>query len=391
MLAICSDLDETPDKNSYFELMRFLNTAEETACGSGVDLEIGNSIYFSMPKGQFSYWNTDEDGRQKIHALIHSGHIDCLHSFGDLLSTRKEVAEALVALDKNGCKLKVWVDHAVAPTNFGPDIMQGHGDEVGHPAYHADLTYDYGIRYVWTGRVTSVIGQDRPFSLRGIANWKHPQKSIDTLLREEFKHILGRFKPYRYAMHVKNNLISKFYLRDGRQLTGFCRCNPHWGGISSCDRGDGIHEVLTKKFLERLIERQGMCILYTHLGKNSQNDSEPIMGHKAVAAFRLLYEYYHEKKILVTTTRKMLDYISMRDTTQVMVGNGSLAGGMSVNIKTPLGGKMELMLDGLSLQVPEKCNEITINGMSEVRYNSHVCNESKIISIPWSKLSFPQL
>lgn len=31
MLAICSDLDETPDRSVYWEIMRFLNTTEKTA------------------------------------------------------------------------------------------------------------------------------------------------------------------------------------------------------------------------------------------------------------------------------------------------------------------------------------------------------------------------
>lgn len=39
MLAICSDLDETPDRLVYWEIMRFLNTTEETAMGPGEELE----------------------------------------------------------------------------------------------------------------------------------------------------------------------------------------------------------------------------------------------------------------------------------------------------------------------------------------------------------------
>lgn len=267
MLAICSDLDETPDEKAYFELMRFLNTAEDTSCGKGINLEIGNSIYFSMPKGQFSYWNTDDAGRNKIHTLIRSGHIDCLHSLGDLIDTRKEVVTAFDALERNGCKLNVWVDHAVAPTNFGADIMHGHGDDIKHSAYHADLALKHGIRYVWTGRVTSVIGQDRPFSLRGIANWRYPVQSLDTLLREYVKHVIGHFKPYKYAMHVKNDLTGPYCLRDGQMVTSFLRCNPHWGGISSYDRGDGIHEIFTIKFFERLIARRGCAFFILILEK----------------------------------------------------------------------------------------------------------------------------
>src|SRR5262245_38924678 len=78
-LAICSDLDETPTAADYFEMTRFLNTADATRLGRGVNLEVGNTIYFDMPDSQFSYWNGDAAARARVRALIASGHIDCLH------------------------------------------------------------------------------------------------------------------------------------------------------------------------------------------------------------------------------------------------------------------------------------------------------------------------
>src|SRR5205807_3651475 len=80
MMAICSDLDETPNWNVYREIMRFLNTTEPTPMGLGVGLEVGNSIYFMMPTDQYSYFGTDEFGRAMARSFMHSGHIDCLHS-----------------------------------------------------------------------------------------------------------------------------------------------------------------------------------------------------------------------------------------------------------------------------------------------------------------------
>jgi len=94
MLAICSDLDETPDRRTYWEIMRFLNTTLPTPIGRGVGLEVGNSIYFDMPADQFAYWTTDDAGRDMIRSLIRTGHIDCLHSYGDLAGTRKDAIRA---------------------------------------------------------------------------------------------------------------------------------------------------------------------------------------------------------------------------------------------------------------------------------------------------------
>src|SRR5262245_45479097 len=110
-LAICSDLDETPTAGDYFDMMRLLNTTEPTRLGRGVGLEVGNSIYFDMPPSQFSYWNADDRARASVRALIQSGHVDCLHSFGDLATTRTHAGRALDELARHDCALKVWIDH----------------------------------------------------------------------------------------------------------------------------------------------------------------------------------------------------------------------------------------------------------------------------------------
>jgi len=308
LLAICSDLDETPDAETYFELMRFLNTTQETSMGPGVGLEVGNTIYFDMPPGHFSYWNTTEENREKIRALIRSGHIDCLHSFGDLATTRAHAARALEDLERHQCHIKVWVDHAQAITNFGADIMQGKGDERGHVAYHADLTTSYGIRHVWRGRVSSVIGQNLPFSPGGLFRARTPLASAKTIAVETAKHLLARAGNQKYALHATNRLMTPATLRDGSPVQEFLRCDPFRGGISRADRGDKIHEVLTETFLERLASRGGPCILYTHLGKLDRNAHPRRFSPEAVAAFRLLADYQRRGRIHVTTTARLLEF-----------------------------------------------------------------------------------
>ncbi|RYH00178.1 MAG: hypothetical protein EON58_01205 [Alphaproteobacteria bacterium] len=307
-LAICSDLDETPDAATYFELMRFLNTTEETIMGPGVGLEVGNTIYFDMAPGQLSYWNASEVDREKFRALIHSGHIDCLHSFGDLATSRSHAGRALDELVKYGCRIPIWIDHAQAVTNFGADIMQGMGDVPGHPAYHADLTMGYGIRHVWRGRTTSVIGQDRPFSLCSIVNFTHPVASVRTVAKEAAKQLLARRGHPKYSPQAGNRLVVPGELRNGTPIREFIRSNPSWGGVSCHDRGDGIHHVLTPRFLDRLSARGGPCILYTHLGKLNRGETTHCFPPVVVNAFRLLAEYQRSGKIKVTTTARLLDH-----------------------------------------------------------------------------------
>jgi hypothetical protein len=386
MLAICSDLDETASAEVYRQQMRFLNTREKTSMGEGIGLEVGNSIYFDMPPNQFAYWNTDDAGREMVRALIRSGHIDCLHSFGDLATTRAHAERALKELDRHRLSLRIWIDHAIAPTNFGADIMEGHGDEVRHPAYHADLTLAHGISYVWRGRVTSIVGQDQPVRL---ADWKNnfvPDASLRTKSKEVAKQMLARLGHAKYRLHSGNRIAEPSTLRDGSSITEFLRCQPHPEGVDACDTGAGIAEVLTANFLDRLVERNGACILYTHLGK--------LAGHQhfdetAVRSFRLLSRYQHDGQILVTTTRRHLDYscahsrlqwtVSSEGTSTIIHLNGGIDAtelqGLTFYADNPAA--VQIRLDDIT---PLPC---VVNPPDETRRAS--------VSLPWSRLDFPQL
>jgi hypothetical protein len=387
MLAICSDLDGTPDRRQYWQQLQFLNTRATTSMGEGLGLEVGNTIYFDMPPDEFAYWNTDDAGREMIRDLIRSGHIDCLHSYGDLATTRAHAAKVLNELSQHSLSLKVWIDHRVAPTNFGADIMRGHGDEVRHPAYHADLTLEYGIRYLWRGRVTSVIGQDQPTSLSGLWKRSRPALSGRTLLKEAVKQILGRAGHRKYSFHARNQTIAPAILRDGRGVTEFLRCNPHPFGVDVAATGCGIGEVLTPRFLDRLVQRNGSCILYTHLGKLGENGQR--FNREAINAFRLLARYQQEGQILVTTTRRLLDF---RYALQQVTCNASTQGKRTVvKLEAPLSRRE---LDGLTFYVAEPDNtEIRLNRTETVATVVNAPDESGrgSISIPWSSLTFPQL
>ena len=394
MLAVCSDLDETPDRGAYWEIVRFLNSTATTAMGPGLGLEVGNTIYFDMPPGQFSYWNTDDAGREMVRALIRSGHIDCLHSYGDLATTRAHAGRALDELARHDCRLEVWIDHAIAPTNFGADIMRGHGDEPGHEAYHADLTCGYGVKYVWRGRVTSMIGQDVPPSLGGIFTARHPAASARTLAKEAAKRVLARCGNERYAMHGPNCVLREVRLRDGRPVIEFLRCDPYWGGVGDGATPQRLSEVLTRPFLDRLVAREGVCILYTHLGK--VRDRRGILPPAARDALRLLAEYYHDGWILVTTTRRLLGYC--RAVREVVLRAEDDGRSVDVVIEWPDGaderggGSRPADLDGLTWCLPpdrqvrawwrgRQLEDVTINPPDHTGRAS--------ASLAWRRLAFP--
>lgn len=393
MLAVCSDLDETPDARTYLEIMRFLNTREKTTMGPGVDLEVANSIYFDMPSDQFSYWNTNDAGREMVHTLIRSGHIDCLHSYGDLAESRRHAGAAIDALARHDCRLPVWVDHAIAPSNFGADIMRGRGDLPHADVYHADLTCGQGVRYVWRGRVTSIIGQDRPRSLRRLFNATHPIRSTRTIAKESIKGALARFGNEKYAMHASNDLLRATTLRDGQRVIEFLRSNPYWGGVENADTAAGIPDILTKSMLDRLIQRGGTCVFYTHLGKKLPAGAP--FDERVITTFRRIAEYQHSGTLLVCSTRRLLDFRLLLRLITVRVEDS--ADGIRIELqRAPAfhGVPVRPPIDGLTIYVSaRRVVEIRLEGEQLTGWvrnpADHTMRES--VSIPWQRLEFPDL
>jgi hypothetical protein len=387
-LAICSDLDETADLEVYVETLRFLNGERATRFGDGVDLEVGNTIYFDMPPGHFSYWNTTDRGRAMIRELIRSGHIDCLHSFGDLAATRAHAARALDELSRHDCRLQVWIDHAVAPSNFGADIMRGQGDVAGSPVFHADLTCSFGIEYVWRGRVTSVAGQGVARQLRGIATRKHPVVSTLTVLKEACKGAVGSAVSGKYEMHATNAVLRAVALRSGHRVYEFLRCNPHSRGVSCGETASGIAEVLVDSTLQRLVDRGGFCVLYTHLGKGA-DPRHPISSASA-AAFRRLASYSSGDRILVTTTRRLLGYcraVEEIDWSASMRGDW-----LRIDVSTGSPAVPRSDLEGLTFYVPDPDRAIVlVDGIPQtIQSNPRDQTGRFSVSLPRRRLTFPK-
>ncbi len=383
-LAICSDLDETPDIDVYLESMRFLNTTRSTRMGPGVGLEVGNSLYFDMPAGQLSYWGTDDSGRAALRELLRSGHIDCLHSYGDLATTRAHAGRAVEELARHDCRPQVWIDHATAVSNFGADIMCGQGDLPGSQAYHADLTCGLGVRYVWRGRVTSVIGQDVRRSLGGIVTGAHAASSVKSWAKEWTKGMLGRAGSAKYALHPPNALLRPARLRDGRAVYEFLRSNPHWGGVSSADNATGLADVLTPRMLDRLEARGGGMILYTHLGKI--RDAREPFAAPTRAALAGLAERARSGRILVTTTRRLLGYCHARDALRARTSPD----GQGVDVEVE--GVEAADLAGLCFPVIDAAQaRVRVNGraVDELRRHPAAAGEGGSVSVPWKALEYP--
>ncbi|MFT6984893.1 MAG: hypothetical protein ACJAT7_000694 [Psychromonas sp.] len=388
MLAICSDLDETPNKEIYFETARYLNTTEETLLGKGVGLEVGNTIYFDMPAHNFSYTNSDDDGRRKVQQLIQSGHIDCLHSFGDFVTSREQINKYWSSIRQGERKIEVWVDHAQAATNLDNDIMQGQGAEIGKSAYHADLTVQSGaLPFIWKGRVTSCVAQNSKRSYASIFNRKQFKASSKTILLEFIKGWLARLGNKKYAMHKANKVLRKTTLIDGTPVLEFMRCNPSWGGVSMFDTARGIHNVLTPSVLNTLVTNQGCSIFYSHLGKVN-SVTEPFTCETR-QAFELLASYQHKQQILVTTTRRLLGYNRSVDELDFVVKQQRDE--TQIHLTTAYSGED---LNGLTWYVeePEKVRLFINEKEYFFLQNNPVDETGKLsVSIAWVFLLFPCL
>jgi len=245
------------------------------------------------------------------------------------------------------------------------------------------------VRYVWRGRVTSAIGQNVDRSLQGIWNSSHPLQSAQTVMKEFAK---GSIAPVhsKYAMNARNRILRPVRLRDGRAVFEFMRSNPSWGGISCFDTADGIAQVLTRGTLDRLVQRGGACILYTHLGK-IRDPREPFQ-QATRRAFQLLAEYAG-REIMVTTTRRLLGYFRSIEDLTISLKQSEPA--LSLEISTPLEIGVEIGrsdLAGLTVYVPETQSiVVSVNGrqVRDFHVNPPDHTGRRSISLPWTPLEFP--
>ena len=310
-MTICSDIDGTTTVNEFLEIHKFLNSNEMTSMGRGVGLDIGDSfMMYAPPTCALSYYSGSPQNAQIIEKFIKSGYIDFMHSYGEKADfTRKDAIKAIKQLSKNRCKVDVWVDHATTVDNLGDDLTFGLGDHPDSTAYHSDITLAYGIRFVWLGRITMVIGQSIPITLKtfsSIYDSSHPIHSFINMGKEFGKNVLAVFGNRKYAMHKSYDLMRIVKLDDGQKVYEFLRFDNHWKGVATGATSKRLAYVLSKRTLERLKEVGGYMIVYTHLGKNS--DCSQVVAKETQMLLRDLAGEYEGGNIYITTTSKLLNY-----------------------------------------------------------------------------------
>lgn len=296
MLAISSDADhETLRK---FNLIHaFINSTAMTPMGRGLGLDFADSFFMyngSNLPGAIDYrhvplkdeltWFRGVSGKRyeaaALNKYIHAGWIDTLHSFGDFSLTNQHETKfnrmlayrALQALRAHGDFLTVWTDHGNASNvdDFGSynggrfyDYQQGANPWSRY--YFANRLIAYGVHFVWA---------DLP--------------------SDQFGHY---------------SIIYPKRLPDGRKVWAFWRYtnssftesgSPDWVWTS-----DDLTRQLTIQNLLTLEDLRQYAIVAQHLEAN--NEKWPL-SKSTIQALQLLARQYHEGKILVARTSRLLNY-----------------------------------------------------------------------------------
>jgi hypothetical protein len=313
-LAISSDIDATASTDEFLAIQRFLNTTGPTPMGDGVGLEIGNSFFFYDEKRTFSYFTHEERARQVIIDHIHTGYIDFLHTYGDAATERDQMLRGLDELNRHDCKLDVWINHYGSHSNLTQKFAyalggRNDGDIPGTPAYHADATLQYGIKFVWVGVNTRLIGQSAArsgFPLRTVFDRQHARVSAANMVKELRKKWLGHRGDPRYTILAHNRLTQPLTLADGQQVHEFLRYCNHPVNISQGATSRGLAYAISKRALDQLKAVEGFSIVYTHFGQND-GCGQPICKDTC-DALRHLAREHRDGSIYVTTTARLLRY-----------------------------------------------------------------------------------
>jgi hypothetical protein len=401
-LSISSDIDNTETPEEFLSIQEFLNTDHPSPYGKGVDLEIGNSFYlFDRPgRNEFSYYSDRAEDREIIHRYARSGLLECIHSYGEGCTTRVQAVSAIRSLERGGCRVPLWVNHSNARTNMATGFATNRGDRVFDPAYHADVTVPYGIRFVNLGSSTTIVGQDAAVSWRTYCcclNRSQFLKVMRNNAKTFFKRTLSQFGISRakYFLHRENALIGIRKLEDGRRVYEFMRYEVDPDGIGYGATARGLAENLSENVLQRLLEVEGAGIVYTHLGKNA-GDSTWVAPQTA-AALRNLAQHSSNGSILVTTTFKLLNYTTVRRALRWTFEADSTETVIRIHgIRDPLLG--EIAADGENMQgitffVPDgKHVRIFVCGTEWRNWTMNPPDESgrPSVSFPWVRLRPPE-
>lgn len=253
---------------------------------------------------------------------------DTMHTWGDYtmsksrLFCRGEAEAGLALLQEHGVAPRIWTDHSNFSGNllhrgeFGamPQIEDASGHVYENFVYTLDLVRRAGVRYVWDGKGSQILGQDRSISR---ATWYAPlyggglKGRTVSLLDALFQPLARRLRSELFTYASNGNRQYYPHTFPDEQTFYLFRRYTHWGEADI----DGFGEVIAPPVVDRLIETQGTCVVYTHLGK--QRAKRPACATHippaTTAALEHLAARHAEGHLMVSATSRLLDYLVLRD------------------------------------------------------------------------------
>ena len=150
--------------------------------------------------------------------------------------------------------------------------------------------------------------------------------------------------------------------------------------------------MLNDRLIDRLVAREGFCILYTHLGKVA-SPQEPF-GAAARAAFRRLAERSADGDVLVTTTRRLLDYVHTTKSMGVAVESDGPQSTICITLPSVIPAvTAPEMLQGITFYVSHASSvRLFVNKMDVTHWlvrNRADLTGKESVSIRWYRLELP--
>lgn len=261
--------------------------------------------------------------------ILNSHPHDGIHTWGDYVWSgpksfeRVDAIEARETLARHGFRPRVWVDHSLFMGNmlhnhrYGtmPTVSDASGHVYPNPLYTLDIVKHVGVRYLWDGTITPILGQDRPLS-----TWqRYRQRAADipTALSNYAKHIIGNTLGVGTAFREQLPDNAQYRVRrfaDGNTFYTFQR-HGTWLDADI----DGLGRLLTPERTDQLIKIGGTCILYSHLGKrpvDRMHETEHIPPATR-SALRHLQERWKAGELHLSSVSHLLDYLVLRDNLSV--------------------------------------------------------------------------
>jgi hypothetical protein len=282
LLAFSSDIDYC-DWQAYQTVHQLL--------ASELGLHVGDSFWLFDPNGgELSLFKNNMTEKNRYHdeilEKIQQGHFNTLHSTGNFSAMFSEVrpsrhllSEGLAYLKANNALPKIWTNHGDEGdlTNLGgasPRYQMG--DYPASRYYVMDLLIQFGFQYFWLDHHCS---NDFSFGLQ-------PDAPNPILVTETTRsgHTIQCFRRYR-------------------------------GALPKAPTATSFEEQLTDENIGKLIESQGVSIVYQHWGAHRKENGQchaaksPVFSDACLKQLKKLRKYQDQKLLNIMTLPDLLDLV----------------------------------------------------------------------------------